>query len=184
MPELMAAVTWSLSAVDEAGWRTATLPHSERTIKMTPQSVRASVAGYLRMKAGYRQHLADSKPRSALKNGTYARSLERVAAYVEQLPDDDPTLQKLVACPNLDAVFYDGRETHQGAIHCNPNNNVAGWFAGWADTIIYEANHPPTAEEELKRLIDQGYVPQPDDYAAVAEDIASRYNGEVGDRPS
>jgi hypothetical protein len=117
------------------------------------EDARRSLAEYFRDKAAYRRSLAEQDPSGVGKNGRYAESLERMAAYVEALPADDPTLKEIAACdafwPEWSGIFtvpygHEGTGSFSAdmAVHCGPRGGVinpaecAAWFASWAETAI------------------------------------------------
>jgi hypothetical protein len=100
--------------------------------------------------------LVEKRPWEAGKNGGYAQSLKRMASYVGSLPDDDPTLRALAACPDLYCPYSEmftlpirqdgGMTGHDAdAIHCGPRGGVIGdaevpgWFSSWAEAVLEEA---------------------------------------------
>src|SRR2546423_1565398 len=65
------------------------------------ESVRLGLVCYFHAKTSYRKGLAQKYPWDASKNDCYARSLERMADFVRELPDDDPYLVALTGCEEL-----------------------------------------------------------------------------------
>jgi hypothetical protein len=126
--------------------------------------VRNALIEYFKEKADYRKSLAENQePWDGPKNSTYAASLELVANYVEALPDDDTTLQRLASCDYLffpdgdvfqSPCYGDGRvsATDNEAIHCGPRGEVmppaecAEWFESWAQIAIDEINEAAPGE--------------------------------------
>ncbi len=122
----------------------------------TPVGVaRSALAEYFSEKAEFRSwHAENQEAWGGNKNEAYADSLSAVADFVLALPDDDPTLRKLAACPVLfcEGVFsvpavneHEASATDNKAIHCGPRGDViapdqcAEWFQGWAETALQEA---------------------------------------------
>jgi hypothetical protein len=141
------------------------------------RTVRGDVVEYLADKAAFRASIEE--PPWERKNACYAESLRLVMAYVESLPDSDPTLCKLAQC---EALFRwggfdapkdgDGRsETDNVAIHCGPRGRViaeadcAEWFAFWVETAIEEAGQAQGQEDWFDDLDDDG-----EDEPAAAEE--------------
>lgn len=117
-------------------------------------SVRNALVEYFESTAAYRESLIDEEKLWETKNQNYAKSLRLVVKHIRTLPDDDPMLMKLAACPGLffdDGTVFtapqdeDGRsETNDGAVHCGPRfepmspRDCAEWFESWAETAVEE----------------------------------------------
>jgi hypothetical protein len=144
------------------------MKNPKKTPKKNPrvQAVRDDLVHYFREKAGFRAGLAEEHPESVGKNGGYANSLERVAAYVGSLPDDDPTLLQLANCRCLDNPDF-GLElppsADADAIHCGPRGGVidpavcAEWFAAWALSAVEEA--VPFRREQAEEMSSMTGIP-------------------------
>lgn len=124
--------------------------------------IRASLSEYFYSKAEYRANWADNGDASGPnKNDCYSQSLQRMAEYVADLPDDDPRLQQLAGFPELFStdVFSPARpndysRADEDGMHCGPRGSVIGaekcgeWFSDWTRTVIREAEKEVRAREE------------------------------------
>jgi hypothetical protein len=128
--------------------------------------LRGEIAYYFEAMAAFRSSCVEKEPASVGKNGAYAESLYRMAAYVLALSEDDPMLTKLATCSSL---FFPGlfqipqfpefgrtTEADNFAIHCGPRGSVIQpgdcnrWFAEWVELVVAESGFDWDDELEVQ----------------------------------
>lgn len=99
------------------------------------------LVGYFHLKAHWRQEKANPYfgQNAVIKNEIYASRLEKVAEYVESLPEDDPTILKLEHVPDLCWPVDDihASDIHNATIHCfyRKPHDIPSWFNSWANMV-------------------------------------------------
>lgn len=147
--------------------------------------LRNELAGYFDSKAQFRRDKASGKHWTDHTNLNHAQSLEAVVAYVQALPDDNPTLQ-LLHQEGVD-TFDAGDDAHNFAIHCGSRDHafttqdaegLAEWFAEWAKIALgsKDADNTPVSQEDLQDPAFQSYLRdellEPEPIAPDSEDYA------------
>ncbi len=124
--------------------------------------VKKELASNLRQAAIFRESKIAEGCSSNPKNQYYAGCLDKVVAYVESLPDDDPMLQAIDECgflPDWGSGCSVPENEWNYLIHCDASDPAA-WFEEWASHLVEHYKDGDWRHGAICDQCDRSYDPE------------------------